>query len=142
MQQADLAKSVNVLLAEDDPVVRRLASLALKHYGYQVFEASTGSAVLEILESQKSKGDGIHIVVADVVMPDFGAEQIAEYVTTKELPTKILVTSGYSRASLKARGEITNDAYFLPKPFSAGSLVRSIREMMDTPDSQGNPVAN
>ena len=55
-----------MLLAEDDPSVRRLVVTELTRRGFTVIEAEDGRAALEIFRRDK---DRIDVLVTDVVMP-------------------------------------------------------------------------
>ena len=55
-----------VLLAEDDPSVRRLAVRALEQHGYRVLAACDGEEALDAFERH---ADEIALVVSDLAMP-------------------------------------------------------------------------
>jgi len=55
-----------VLVVEDNPLVRNLASNMLEAYGYTVLRATSGE---ECLRQVEEHGDTIHLLLADVIMP-------------------------------------------------------------------------
>jgi CheY-like chemotaxis protein len=67
-----------VLLIEDEPLVRELASTILHAQGYTVLVASNGEDALRII--QAAGGETIDLVVTDVVMPQMGGKMLAEQV--------------------------------------------------------------
>ena len=58
-----------VLVVEDEEPVRRLANITLTRAGYQVLEAESMAAALEVFDRA---GASVDIVVTDVVMPQGG----------------------------------------------------------------------
>src|SRR5688572_33316699 len=57
----------NVLVVDDEPVVRRLAYRILNAAGFRVFEASDGAEALEVLQHAPGR---IDLVIVDAIMPN------------------------------------------------------------------------
>jgi CheY-like chemotaxis protein len=117
-----------VLLAEDEDGVRDLARLCLERNGYQVLEAGNGSDALRICEQYPG---AIDILVTDVVMPHLSGRQVAERVLSRRPRTKVLYVSGYTDDAMTRHGVADAGTSFLPKPFTAESLARKVREVLD-----------
>jgi len=81
-----------VLLAEDEPLVRKLVAQVLRDRGYQVVEAATGQEALEIFQSREP--GSIEMVLTDVVMPQMGGVKLAQRITELEPNIKVLFASG------------------------------------------------
>lgn len=114
-----------ILLAEDDPGIRRLSRVALERSGFQVVEAEDGVAAIEQLEAHR---DELRLLVVDLMMPrKSGAEVVAEvHRTAPELP--VLVVSGHlDEVGASALPEGTP---FLAKPFSPRALIQRISELL------------
>jgi two-component system cell cycle sensor histidine kinase/response regulator CckA len=117
-----------ILLAEDEEYVRRLARQVLEMHGYTVIEADSGDAALQ---AARTSDGPIHLLVTDVVMPDFGGRTLADQVLAIRPEIAVLYLSGYSDDAVFRRGiEISADA-FLQKPFTAHSLACKVREVLD-----------
>ncbi len=56
-----------VLLAEDDPAVRRLARMCLLRAGYRVLEAGNPHEAVQIAHDSTQP---IHLLLSDVIMPE------------------------------------------------------------------------
>lgn len=63
-----------VLLVEDEPSVRRVAGQILREQGYTVREATNGEEAL--FASREHNGNGIQLLLTDVVMPQMGGEDL------------------------------------------------------------------
>ena len=112
-----------VLLAEDDPSVRRLVVSELTRRGFTVIEAEDGAAALEIFRREK---DRIDVLVTDVVMPRMNGADLAKAVERIRPGLKILFISGHPEragAGLDPTG-VTN---LLMKPFTADTLAAASR---------------
>jgi two-component system cell cycle sensor histidine kinase/response regulator CckA len=117
-----------ILLAEDEEDVRRLARQVLEMHGYTVIEADSGEAALQAATTS----DGpIHLLVTDVVMPDFGGRTLADQVLAIWPEIAVLYVSGYSNDAVFRRGIETSAEAFLQKPFTAHSLACKVREVLD-----------
>jgi signal transduction histidine kinase len=112
-----------VLVAEDEPGVRKFVSAVLASRGYRVLEASTGREALDVA----ARYDGpIHLLVSDIVMPELGGMELAVQLRERRPDLAILHMSGYSD-HLPA----LDDEALLQKPFSATTLLRRVREVLD-----------
>jgi PAS domain S-box-containing protein len=119
-----------VLLAEDDGAVRRLASIALRQYGYTVLEARDGEEALQMARSDRRRD--IHLLIADVVMPGLSGRDLALQLGTERPAIKVLYTSGYAEA-ITIRAGLTRGEPLLAKPFVSCDLVQRVRETLDSP---------
>jgi two-component system, cell cycle sensor histidine kinase and response regulator CckA len=124
-----LGGSETILLVEDDPSLRALAVHMLESCGYNVLEASSGAAALEISRQQKVH---IHLLLTDVVMPGMSGRVLAEQIVAQSPHLVVLYMSGYTGQTVGAHGVLAEGSYFLPKPFTRDSLARKIREVLDS----------
>jgi PAS domain S-box-containing protein len=115
-----------ILLAEDDPSVRRLVVTELTRRGFTVIEAEDGRAALDILHREK---DRVDVLVTDVVMPRLNGADLAKEAERIRPGLKILFISGHPEragSGLNPTG-ITN---LLMKPFTADTLAARIKGIM------------
>jgi CheY-like chemotaxis protein len=117
-----------VLLAEDEDAVRNLAMYLLRHCGYQVLVASSGTEALEVAARHAGP---IHLLVTDVVMPKMGGRQLAEALRPTHPGLRVLYLSGYTDDAMLRRGVLEPGAAFLEKPFSIAALGLKVREVLD-----------
>src|SRR3979409_159602 len=68
-QENEVGGCETVLLVEDEESVRELVRVTLASRGYNVLEADNGEAGLRVAQEH---GDGIDILITDVVMPGMG----------------------------------------------------------------------
>lgn len=128
-RSSSITGSETILVVEDEPSVRQLASLTLQSKGYQVLEA--GDA-LEALQICRDHPGPIHLVLTDLVMPHLTGCQLGERLQSTYPDTKIMYMSGYTGDILMKRGIVSLDRPFLQKPFSLDLLLRKVRETLDS----------
>jgi signal transduction histidine kinase/ActR/RegA family two-component response regulator len=118
-----------ILLAEDEPSVRRVAEHALELAGYVVLTAENGKEALEILRQQKQK---IDLVVTDVIMPVMGGRELfAEARAAGFTEVTFLFTSGYtSPGGADHDLHLTPDMHFLRKPWTLNELLDQVAALM------------
>ncbi len=124
-----VAGSETVLLAEDEPTVRRLMRRVLDENGYTVLEASDGAAALRLAQEHP---DRIDLVLTDVIMPGLGGGELVEHLADVHPEARVLYVSGYADDAIGHHGVLTGDAAFLPKPFTADRLAEKVREVLDS----------
>jgi CheY-like chemotaxis protein len=120
-----------LLLVEDDRSLRIVAHRILQAQGYEVLTAANG---LEALQVVNQAGNApIRLVVTDVVMPEMGGMQMAEWLKANDPELKILFTSGYTDEAIAQHGSLDASMAFLPKPYTPMMLARKVRAVLDNP---------
>jgi PAS domain S-box-containing protein len=117
-----------ILLAEDEPSVRRMVCRALRGGGYRVLEAINGAEALQIAQRESA---AIHLVVSDLVMPVMGGRELGERLAQVRPGIRMLYISGYTDDDVVRRGLLDPGSPFLQKPFEAPALARKVREVLD-----------
>jgi len=120
-----------LLIVEDDPAVRHLTAALLHAQGYQVLSAANGEDGLRL--ARDHGGPAIRLVITDVIMPLMGGKVMAESLTSGDPDLKVLFTSGYTDEAIAQYGVLDPGVAFLPKPFTAATLIGKVREMLDAP---------
>ena len=120
--------SETVLLVEDEEAVRTVATRVLRNQGYFVIAACNGEEALSLAE--KVRG-AIDLVLTDVVMPDMAGPEMVVHLLERWPGIRVVFMSGYAQGD-KVRTEIADqETSFLQKPFSADSLLLTVREVLD-----------
>ena len=118
-----------ILVAEDDPGIRKIALRMLGGAGYSVLLAAGAEEALELLE----RHDGpVHLLLTDVVMPGMSGRTLAELIQRSHPGMKILYTSGYTDDAIVHHGVLAEGMHFLGKPYSTAELTRKVREVLDS----------
>jgi signal transduction histidine kinase len=118
-----------VLLAEDEPALRELAARMLRNQGYTVVEAANGEEALQL--AQRWAGAPLDLLLTDVVMPKMSGEELAARLKALYPRCKVLFVSGYTDSATIVRGRLEEQHAVLVKPFTAATLARKVRELLN-----------
>jgi two-component system, cell cycle sensor histidine kinase and response regulator CckA len=111
-----------VLVAEDDPDVRRVASRVLERTGFEVVSCEDGQEATEVLES----GERFALLLTDVVMPRVSGRELADRAHEIDPWMPVLFMSGYTEDIISSHDVMTEDMAFLRKPFTARDLLEAV----------------
>ena len=120
--------SETILVIEDEPVVRHLATRGLRDHGYAVIEAKNGAEALQYIREHP---DQVDLVISDVVMPEMGGRELGQHLALFEPELPILYMSGYTGEDVVQRGLLDPGAPFQQKPFTPATLALKVRTMLD-----------
>lgn len=123
--ELNVAPGETILLAEDEPLVRKCTRQILEHQGYTVLEAANGSEALAL--ARRHRGP-IHMLLTDIDMPAMGGVELAGKFASEYRGTPILFMSGRADQALPRRDAL--DA-FLQKPFTPSVLVTQTRALLE-----------
>jgi two-component system cell cycle sensor histidine kinase/response regulator CckA len=116
-----------ILLVDDDPIVRAVASRLLRRSEYEVVEASNGLEALRIL---RERDQGVDLLLTDIVMPGLNGWDLGELVRVEFPAVPILFMSGFADDEVvRARSQLS-ESNFLPKPFGFESLTRAVQNVL------------
>ena len=114
-----------ILVAEDEDGVRTYVRQILERNGYTVLEAAEGSEAIDIIK--RTLGP-IHLLLTDVVMREMGGVELAECFSRLRPGVPYLYMSGYNEHFWFHEDMSAN---LIQKPFTAISLLRRIRRVLD-----------
>ncbi|MCX6619554.1 MAG: response regulator, partial [Acidobacteria bacterium] len=126
-QEAPVQGARTVLVVEDEAGIRMLMRKILDRQGYNVIEATRGDEALEIVRNRKTP---VQLLVTDLVMPHMGGRELAERLTRTHPTVKVLFVSGFTDDEVIRSGSLGPGTAFLQKPFTLGSLVEKVREVL------------
>jgi two-component system cell cycle sensor histidine kinase/response regulator CckA len=113
-----------VLVADDDPTLRRLVCEALRAAGLRVLEADDGRSALETAGHWNAP---IDLLVTDVEMPHLDGPTLADKLVHQRPGLPVLFVSALAEVP---GGEQRRPFTFLPKPFRLTSLLEQVRRLL------------
>ena len=117
----------NILLVEDNTMVRRSIEATLRGFGYRVTAVASGD---ECIDTVKSAPTPFDLLITDVVMPQMSGKELIDRVHGI-LPTlPVLFMSGYDRSTLASRKQAVVSEHFLQKPFDGEDLAVAVAKAM------------
>jgi two-component system cell cycle sensor histidine kinase/response regulator CckA len=118
-----------VLVVEDEPALRELTCILLEDAGYKVLDSS---GVEEALEMAKDLQRKIDLLLTDIVMPRMDGRELANQMLSLRPDLKVLFMSGYTDDVIVHRGALTQGTMLVQKPFTKRTLLRKVRETLDS----------
>ena len=126
------------LVLEDDETSRFVLKTVLEDAGFKVLESAQAADAIDICRIHPGP---ITIMVSDVVLRGRGGPDDVRQIQTLQPGIAILFVSGYPLEELENRGllgplEIPTNKAFLQKPFTAQTLLGTIRHLIGQPSPQ------
>ena len=113
-----------VLVADDEPRITKLVSIALGEEGFRVVTASSGEEALA-----EGRGSPPDIVLLDIVMPDLDGIEVMRQLRERRPVAVILLTAKGSTAD-KAKGLDLGADDYIAKPFHPDELAARVRAVL------------
>jgi len=116
-----------VLVAEDNGTVRALACRMLEDLGYRVLAGETAERCIEL---SRSHPGAIHLLLADVIMPERNGKELYDLLKRDRPEMKVLFMSGYAGNVIAHHGILDEGVQLLQKPFTNADLSRQVRRAL------------
>jgi CheY-like chemotaxis protein len=122
------AGSLRLLVAEDEPHIRRILTTLLEAAGFQLTVVGDGPAALEKLKGSEP----LDLVVMDLLMPGMTGLEVLQEIRTmthrKNLPVIILTAKGQDVDREEAFALGADE--FMTKPFSPKKLLVRVDQLL------------
>jgi PAS domain S-box-containing protein len=128
---ADLEKSFTgngeiILVIDDEPYLRNIASQALEALGYKVYTVSSGESAVEFVKETK-----VDLLVIDMLMePGMSGRQTYEEIIKIHPGQKAIIASGFSESEDVKATLFQGAGGFIKKPYSIQQLGRAVKEVL------------
>jgi two-component system cell cycle sensor histidine kinase/response regulator CckA len=124
--------SETILVVEDDDALRELIVGLLESAGYKVLAAKDGPSAIEIAEDYR---ENVDLVLTDVIMPSMGGGTLVAKLKQSRPGLRETYMTGYAGNVIANYGVQDSSKALLRKPFTKKSLLRHVRNMLDTTGS-------
>ena len=134
-----MVDAAKILIADDEPHIRRILQFLLEQAGYEVVAAADGREALELLARE-----GPDLLLLDVMMPHLDGFAVLQRIRadreTQRLPVIMLTARDESQARVKGLKGGAND--YVAKPFDHEELLARVANMLETCQAQreANPL--
>ena len=120
--------SASILIVDDDPVQRRLLTAIVERLGYKAKSVDGGQAALDHLST--ADGDGIALIVLDLVMPDLDGMAVLARLREIDRKTPVIVQTAHSGIDTVVGAMRAGAVDFAVKPISPERLQVSIENAL------------
>ena len=115
----------DVLVVEDEPVVRDAIRMVLEHEGFRVAAAPDGAVGL----LHPALTD-CRVLFCDLMLPGRSGLEIIPEIRRRRPTMPIVAITGYPTTENETRARAAGATAFLPKPFDAAELLEWMRRVL------------
>jgi len=118
-----------ILVADDDPGIRRTLQIGLEKAGYEVVEARDGEEATRLWRE-----NGVDLIIADIYMPNkSGLQLIMELRAHNSTIPVIAMSDGGRNENLNPLiySEVLGSVRTIGKPFSLEDMVAMVKQELD-----------
>ena len=132
IQQSELPRGDGqlVLLVDDESTIRSVAQKTLERYGYRVLLASNGA---EAIACYAKSPEQIAVVITDMAMPVMDGPATIVALKALNPEVKIIGSSGIPTNGGVAKAVGAGVKYFVPKPYTAESMLVTLAKALNDP---------
>ena len=122
-----------IILADDDAIMRELASAKLLEAGYQVVTACNGAEALSLL-----KDEGADMVISDLDMPVMNGFELTEAIRSDSIvgETPVMVITASDRGDAVDRAFAAGATSFLAKPMNWSLFHHAVKFVLRANDDR------
>lgn len=106
-----------VVVADDDPSIRRLVEVTVTNAGCQVVTAKDGEQALELIETMRPR-----IAILDVTMPFRTGIEVGKALRERSVSVPIIFLTSHAQEQDVLEGFLSGAIDYLFKPFSPKEL--------------------
>lgn len=118
LQQRSQAARANVLVIDDEEMIRELIKVTLEESGYNVLTADTSSRGLEIARQRD-----IDLVFLDLKMPGMDGAEVFRQLKAFKPRVPVIIITGYPDSDIMARALEQGPFGVMNKPFTEADIV-------------------
>ena len=116
-----------ILVVDDEDAIRLVARQVLEAHGYRVLVAANGAEAVALFAQNIGRVD---LVLTDMMMPVMDGPATIVALRQIRSDVRIIGASGIEHNSMLARAVGAGVKHFLPKPYTAGVLLRKLTEAL------------
>lgn len=125
-----------IVLADDEPDLRKLLRARLVHKGFEVFEADNGTTALDLVRRHRPDA-----VILDCKMPGMNGGEVCGHIKAdvelRDIPV-ILVTATSQTIDDEPNPQMSADDILI-KPFEFTDFYRRLNRLLRQPSPEGTP---
>jgi len=123
-----ISGSGNVLVVDDEPIVRATAKAILESLGYAVTLAENGREGIDTFCDSTNQFD---LVILDMIMPEMNGRECFEEIIKVEPTAKIVISSGFTRDEDIDTMKENGLSGFIRKPYRTAELSQLVNDVLN-----------
>lgn len=116
----------NILVVEDDEMIRRLVKIYLEKAGYDVLEAADGEEAQEVFLTHRPC-----LIILDLMLPKLSGEEFCKWVKERAGDeVSVIMLSAKTKVEDRINGLKIGADDYLPKPFDPDELIAHVEAVL------------
>lgn len=124
-----------LLIVDDEPLIRSSLRAHLAGEGLAVLECATGTAAVTLLKQQE-----IELVLLDINLPDISGLEILEWISNNRKATGVILVSGDDSIDSAIKALRQGAAEFVRKPYDLDDLTHKVKAVLHNRQLERNNV--
>lgn len=121
-----------ILIVDDEASILDITKQTLEAFGYRVITAEDGAQAIGQFALAR---DQVAVVLTDMMMPVMDGPALIVALKRIDPQVRIIAASGLNANGNVAKAANVGVKHFLPKPYSADTLLTTLRQVIAAPDS-------
>jgi CheY-like chemotaxis protein len=126
-------KGEMILVVDDEEVIRMTVKRTLERFGYRVQTAQHGA---EAVALYSKPANTFSAVITDMSMPIMDGPSTIMALKSMDPQVVIIGSSGFHADMNMEKAVAAGVEYFIPKPYTAEAILRTLRQAIDHPRSK------
>lgn len=118
--------SQDILVVEDDELIRRLQKSKLEKAGYQVSEAENGLEAWNLLQN-----NNYSLIIIDVFLPKLDGFQLLKNIQAQNNSAKTIMLSSKSQKKYIQKAYDIGVDLYMTKPFDSANLIEEVKSVLE-----------
>lgn len=133
---SDNARAGSILIADDEPNIRRVLEATFQREGYEVMTAESGKKALDILKANQSTD----VLISDLIMPDINGVELLEIVRDTNPSVSVVMITAHGTIKTAVDAMRLGAFDYVTKPFDVDELKTLVKKAIErrqiaSPDS-------
>jgi PAS domain S-box-containing protein len=117
-----------VLVVDDEAPLRQVARRTLERFGYRALLAANGAEAVGLFAQHRAE---IAVVLTDMMMPVMDGAATILALKAIDPAVRVVASSGHASQATTTRVAEAGVRRFVPKPYTAETLIKAIRDAID-----------
>ena len=131
-----MTENRNILVVDDEAMIREAVSSYLENQGYRVFRAESGQEALDILNQE-----AVSFVILDLMLPDLSGEEVCTRIRRRSRVPIIMLTAKTMEDDMIHGLDLGADDY-ITKPFSLKNLYARMQAVLRRSSDDLKPLVS
>jgi two-component system, NtrC family, response regulator AtoC len=125
-----MSRQVRVLIADDEPNLRRVVSAILAREGYEVLQAADGEEALELLD------ENVDAVITDLRMPRLDGMSLLRHIATEAPDTPVIIITAHGSVETAVEAVKLGAFDYIEKPFEQEQIRQIVAKAVRQSEAQ------